>query len=253
MMTRSERMEYLIRYLAPAINIPKKEEEKWILLRSLLNIRAPLPVSKDFLEVQNEFLKVEISFKGITDISQLTPIRDQIYLWQGDITTLAADGIVNAANSRMLGCFLPCHHCIDNAIHTYAGVQLRIACAEQMHKQGFDEPVGRAKITSAYNLPSNYILHTVGPTINNQLTEKHCEQLAACYRSCLDLAVQHDLASLAFCCISTGEFHFPKKRAAEIAIQTVTDYNRLNKKIKVIFNVFKKADYDIYQELLRTD
>lgn len=216
-----------------------------------MNIRPPKAISSDVRKVQNAYLREEIKQKGITDFKELLPVRDGIYLWQGDITTLRCDAIVNAANSQMLGCFCPCHGCIDNAIHTYAGVELRLECAEIMKKQGFAEPVGKAKITKAYNLPCRYIIHTVGPMIDDHVTGKDEELLASCYHSCMELAEQNDIRSIAFCCISTGEFHFPNRRGAEIAIRAVNDYReRTNSKMKVIFNVFKDMDYEIYRELL---
>lgn len=178
-------------------------------------------------------------------------MRPGLYLWQGDITTLAVDAIVNAANSGMTGCYIPCHGCIDNAIHTYAGVQLRLECARIMAGQRGEEPVGQAKITKAYNLPCRYVLHTVGPMIEGTVTKTDREQLSGCYRSCLDLAAANGLHSVAFCCISTGEFHFPNELAAQIAIETVQDWQQRNPdKIEVIFNVFKDSDRELYKRLL---
>lgn len=169
----------------------------------------------------------------------------------GDITTLKIDAIVNAANSALRGCFVPCHSCVDNVIHSASGIQLRLACDELMREQGYEEPTGSAKITPAYNLPCQYVLHTVGPVVSGPLTEKHCRQLADCYKSCLKLASENQLRSVAFCCISTGEFHFPQKEAAEIAVKTVSDYLQTDTQIeKVIFNVFKQEDYHIYKRLL---
>lgn len=214
-----------------------------------MNIRPPKPVSEDFLAVQDDFLKEEIFSKGITDIADLVPSEDGIYLWKGDITTLKCGAIVNAANSQMLGCFQPCHNCIDNAIHTFAGVQLRLECAEIMERQESEEPTGTAKITSAYNLPCNKIIHTVGPIVSGRLTEKHCGQLESCYNSCLEIAVRNNVKSIAFCCISTGVFGFPQKKAAEIAVKTVRNF-RKDHSIEVIFNVFRQDDYDIYSGLL---
>ena len=181
----------------------------------------------------------------------MTPVEDGIYLWQGDITTLRCDAIVNAANSGLTGCYQPCHNCIDNCIHTYAGIQLRNACSDIMEKQGYEEPMGKAKITPAFNLPCKYVLHTVGPIVQGHLTKEHEELLASCYRSCLKLADENGVKSVAFCCISTGVFMFPNERAAEIAVQTVRDYRReKNSGIEVIFNVWKDVDYEIYRELL---
>ncbi len=256
-MTQTERRIYLIRELLKEqpryrdIEIPKNEQEQKRLLRSLFNVRMPQAVSSEFLEVQDAYLQTETAEKGITELSNLQQIQDGLYLWKGDITTLRCDAIVNAANSQMIGCFCPCHGCIDNAIHTYAGIQLRAACAELMNEQGHEEETGKAKITPAYNLPCEYVLHSVGPIIYGRLTEKDKKQLASCYRSCLELAEQNGIKSIAFCCISTGEFHFPNDKAAEIAVQTVKEYRRqTNSKIEVIFNVFKQIDYEIYRDLL---
>ena len=230
------------------------QENKFGYFRALVNVRPPVPASDEFLRLQDEYLQAELSKKGITDIADLKPIATDIYLWRGDITTLRCDGIVNAANSALLGCFCPNHGCIDNAIHTFAGVQLRLECAEIMKKQKTEEPTGKAKITNAYNLPCKYVLHTVGPIVYGRLTQKHEKELADCYLSCLELADEKGLQSLAFCCISTGEFHFPNERAAQIAIRTVTEYKRQTQsKIKVIFNVFKEVDYEIYERLLGTN
>lgn len=256
-MTQAKKREYLITELLKelpeygSIKIPTNETEQKKLLRSLFNIRMPLPVSDDFIAVQDEYLREETRQKGITSLDDLDPIQPDVYLWQGDITTLACDAIVNAANSEMLGCFCPCHGCIDNAIHTFAGVQLRLKCAEIMKKHIHKEETGKAKITPAYNLPCKYILHTVGPIIGGRLTRQDCDLLASCYRSCLELAEQNDIQSIAFCCISTGEFHFPNDTAAEIAIKTVKDFKgHSHSKIKVVFNVFKDIDYKIYRRLL---
>lgn len=259
-MTQTERRKYLISALLKEqpqyseIEIPSNEQEQKTLLRSLFNIRMPIPVTDEFLTVQDAYLQEETRQKGITALSDLESVQKGLYLWRGDITTLRCGGIVNAANSQMLGCFCPNHGCIDNAIHTYAGVQLRLACAELMNKQGHEEETGRAKITPAYNLPSRYVLHTVGPIIHGRLTKKDKELLASCYRSCLELAEQNRLKSTAFCCISTGEFHFPNEKAAQIAIETVKEYKKqMHSEIEVIFNVFKELDYNIYRELLRAD
>ncbi len=250
-MKRDQQLDYLIKQLSPFSDIPRTTEAQWQLLRSLMNVREPLPVGNDFLSVQDELLQSLIAEKGMTDIADLHPIQDGIYLWRGDITTLKVDAIVNAANDAMLGCFIPCHSCIDNAIHSYAGVQLRLECAEMMQKQGKPEPTGKAKITSAYNLPSKYILHTVGPIISNRVHEEDRKLLASCYRSCLELAEQNKVESIAFCCISTGVFHFPNDEAAAIAVKTVSDYRKTSGyKMKVIFNVFTEQDEHIYKEIL---
>lgn len=252
-MTQQERREFLIAHLLREekryreILIPSDELEQLQLLRALMNVRPPREIGKEFLEVQDLYLREETRIKGITDIRDLTPIQDNLYLWQGDITTLRCDAIVNAANSGMTGCYYPNHRCIDNCIHTFAGIQLRLDCAEIMAGQGYPEPTGKAKITKAYNLPCKYVLHTVGPIIRDRVRKEDEQLLASCYRSCLELAERNGLESIAFCCISTGEFHFPNQRAAEIAVETVRAYQG---KIKVIFNVFKSKDREIYERLL---
>ena len=254
-MTQKERRIYLIDRLLSedeqynGITIPESEAEQKRLLRSLINIRLPSPIGNDFLAIQDEYLQTAIAEKGITKLHDLTPFKDNIYLWQGDITTLECDAIVNAANSGMTGCYHPCHNCIDNCIHTFAGVRLRLKCAEIMRKQGYEEPTGKAKITPAYNLPCKYVIHTVGPIVQGRLTEKHRMLLKSCYESCLELAVLNRIKSIAFCCISTGVFGFPQDKAAEIAVQTVREFLK-NHDIEVIFNVFKDADYELYRQLL---
>ena len=234
--------------------IPEEPDFQKMLLRGLMNVRQPGVVSRHFLEVQDAYLQEEVKRKGITRLSDLSPIQDSIYLWRGDITLLECGAIVNAANSGMTGCYQPCHNCIDNCIHTYAGIQLRLKCAEIMEKQGYEEPAGQAKITPAYNLPCNYVIHTVGPIVREELTRQHCELLNSCYRSCLELADKNGVGSIAFCCISTGVFMFPNDKAAEIAVRTVREYKKkTGSRIEVIFNVFKEQDERIYRELLQTD
>ena len=252
-MTQKEKREFLIQKLMDEqpryrdMQIPSGEAEQKTLLRSLMNVRSPLPAGEDFLAVQDAYLREETAQKGVTDIADLAPMEPGIYLWQGDITTLKCGAIVNAANSGMTGCYVPCHGCIDNVIHTYAGVQLRLACAEIMETQGQEEPTGQAKLTPAYNLPCDYVLHTVGPIIYGSVTAIDRELLVSCYRSCLELARQNGIASVAFCCISTGEFHFPNEEAAKIAVDTVRQYRG---NTEVIFNVFKDVDNQIYRALL---
>lgn len=254
-MTQEERRIFLIRSLQNEqpgfrdIKIPQGKQEQKRLLRALFNIRMPKEASINFMQIQDGYLREEIARKGITDYQMLSPLEKGIYLWQGDITTLQCDGIVNAANNQMLGCFCPNHGCIDNAIHTFAGIRLRAACAEIMRKQGHEEQTGSAKITPAFNLPCRYVLHTVGPVITGKLTNRDCGLLKSCYRSCLELAEKYNLKSIAFCCISTGEFHFPNDKAAEIAVGTVREYKK-HSEIEVIFNVYKPADYEIYRNLL---
>lgn len=259
-MTQSERREKLIGCLLAEqpqyrkIQVPDNSEEQKILLRSLMNVRPAAPVEPDFQQIQDEYLQTELSEKGITKLSDLSPVQEGIYLWRGDITTLKCGAIVNAANSGMTGCYQPCHNCIDNCIHTYAGVQLRLTCAEMMEAQGYAEPTGQAKITPAYNLPCDYVIHTVGPVVQGKLTKRHCELLASCYRSCLTLAEEKQVSSIAFCCISTGVFCFPNGKAAEIAVDTVRKFQKETKsKIEVIFNVFQERDAEIYRKLLGAD
>ena len=256
-MNQSERRLFLIQSLLrerPSCQkqiIPTDAERQKILLRGLMNVRNPHPISPEFLEIQDTYLWEETAQKGITDIRDLPPLQPGLYLWQGDITTLKCDAIVNAANSGLTGCYIPNHRCIDNAIHTYAGVELRLACEAIIKAQGHPEPTGRAKITPAFNLPCKYVLHTVGPIIGSQVTGRDKSLLASCYRSCLELAAMYDLESVAFCCISTGEFHFPNNLAAEIAVSTVKEFLKQQTSVKkVIFNVFKDLDKQIYRRLL---
>ena len=257
-MNQSEKRLFLIRSLLKEkpeyrdLRIPAEPESQRQLLRGLMNIRAPQRIDAEFLKIQDAYLQGENATKGVTDVADLVPVQPGLYLWQGDITTLKCDAIVNAANSGMTGCYIPNHRCIDNAIHTYAGVELRLACAELMAKQGRPEPTGRAKITPAFNLPCRYVLHTVGPIISGRVTKADKVLLASCYRSCLELAAENKLESVAFCCISTGEFHFPNDLAAEIAVETVKEFLRRQTSVKeVIFNVFKDLDKAIYEKLLR--
>lgn len=234
--------------------IPSEEQEQKDLLRSLMNVREPHQISREFLEIQDEYLTEENKRAGIVDVKDLKPCKDsdQLILWQGDITTLRADAIVNAANSRMCGCFRPLHSCIDNVIHSKSGIQLRLKCNSLMQEQGHEEPTGQAKITPAYNLPCQYVIHTVGPIIETGYpSEKQKAQLASCYRSCLELAAEAGCKSIAFCCISTGVFMFPNQLAAEIAVRTVKQFmEETGSKMKVIFNVFKDEDLAIYSSLL---
>lgn len=222
------------------------------LLRSLMNVRPPERLKGEYLVLQDQLLCEERDEKGVVDVMALpTTSEARIVLWQGDITRLNADAIVNAANSALLGCFSPCHGCIDNAIHSAAGLQLRDACNRLMRVQGQEEPTGQAKITKGYNLPCKYILHTVGPIITGALTQYDCDMLARCYLSCLRLAEEYGLHSVAFCCLSTGEYHFPNQKAAEIAIGVVKEFFKTNSSIKkVIFNVFKDSDLKIYKDML---
>ena len=266
-MTQEERLDYLIHYLCEDSvqyrGLRVERAERRATLRSLMNIRMPGHVSAEFLEIQDAFLQKEAWEKGIVDVEHIPTIREaygitgqnstRISLWQGDITRLSVDAIVNAANSRMLGCFVPCHGCIDNAIHSAAGIELREECSRLMERKGHEEATGEAEITGAYNLPCKYVLHTVGPIVYENLTKHHCRQLASCYKSCLSLAEEKGLKSVAFCCISTGEFHFPNHKAAEIAVKTVGEWLGHSGMERVVFNVFKDEDLRIYEEILRRD
>ncbi len=257
-MNQGERRRFLIDRLVGEnssycqITVPPDSESQKQLLRGLMNIREPHDIDEEFLSVQDKYLTSVAIKKGIVSLDRLATVKDGIYLWQGDITTLQCDAVVNAANSGMTGCYVPNHRCIDNCIHSYAGIQLRLECSEMMKRQGYEEATGAAKITNAYNLPCRYIIHTVGPIINGVLTKKDCELLKKCYQSCLHLAAEHNLESLAFCCISTGEYHFPNDKAAEIAVNAVTEFMKLETSVKkVIFNVFKDVDKEIYGRLLQ--
>lgn len=259
-MTQDERRRFLLAALlrertpsrAPAL--PPDADGQRLLLRALLNLRPPAPVGQTFLRVQDAYLQEELRRRGITDAADLRPVRPGLYLWRGELTTLRCDAIVNAANSRLLGCFCPNHGCVDNAVHTFAGVQLRLACAALMRAQGHEEEVGGAKRTPAFNLPCKSVLHTVGPQVRGRPTAADEAALAACYDACLTLADEERLKNLAFCCVSTGEYGFPSERAAEVAIRAVETYRaRTRSRIEVIFNVFRETDYAVYRALLGAD
>ena len=228
-------------------------DELWAAFRALVNTRPPISASDEWLAMQDELLQGMIAEAGVSTVDDATPspADQRLRLWRGDITTLATDAIVNAANSQMLGCWVPGHHCIDNAIHTFAGVQLRAECCRIMEAQGHEEPTGAAKITGAYNLPSKHVVHTVGPIANGHPTDLHREQLASCYRHCLDLAAENGLRSIAFCCISTGVFGFPQHEATQIAVQTAREWLETSKSdMTVIFNVFGEKDERLYRAAL---
>ncbi len=250
-----DKLKYLIEYLLSErtdignIIIPDNEQDMFRLYRSLVNIRPAVKADNKFLAAEDEYLTELTAEKGIVNIRDLSPVESGIYLWQGDITRLKCGAVVNAANSGMTGCWQPCHSCIDNCIHTFAGVRLRYKCNAIMEKQGYSEPTGTAKITPAYNLPCDFVIHTVGPIVNGSLNEEHCKLLESSYKSCLETALQNGIDSIAFCCISTGVFGFPQREAAEIAVRTVRKF-LANHDIQVIFNVFKGEDYEIYKELL---
>ncbi len=271
---QQQRLDYLVKRFkdeAPEyirVRIPDDTEGKQRLLRSLMNVRMPKPASSEVLSVQDTYLRGRALEKGIVNITEMPTVReslgstgpfsDHISVWQGDITRIAADAIVNAANSQMLGCFIPMHTCIDNCIHTYAGVQLREDCARRMSSlrlkfgEDYEQPTAVPMLTDAYNLPAKKVIHIVGPVVQYELTPQLEQDLADCYRNTLNMCRENGLVSVAFCCISTGVFHFPNKRAAEIAVQTVTEWMSENPGgiERVIFNVFKDEDKRYYEELL---
>lgn len=258
-MIQQERLRYLLEGLVAEykekhneyIDIPVSEEEQFILFRSLCNIRPAGGMSLEWMKIESEYLNILAHEKGIVTINDMKEREPQIYLWQGDITRLSVDAIVNAANNKLLGCFAPNHKCIDNEIHTFAGIELRMECARMTEYMEMPEKTGVARMTYGYNLPAKHVIHTVGPIIDEEVTDKERHELASCYRSCLQLANAYNLQSIAFCCISTGEFRFPNEEAAQIAVHTVRTYlKESNSKIKVVFNVFKDIDYDIYDKLL---
>lgn len=263
-MDRMEKLRYLNQllldempeYRPQAAKFPLEAAAQRRLLRSLMNLRPPLPLGAEFLAIQDQVLSAEREERGVVngDSLPVTAAHPNIALWQGDITRLKTDAIVNAGNSALLGCFCPCHGCIDNAIHSAAGLQLRDACHRLMKTQGHPEPNGQAKLTPAYNLPARYVLHTVGPIVRGKVTRRDRDELAACYSACLNLAAEYGLSTVAFCCISTGEFHFPHQEAAGIAVETVTEHLRQDTSIrKVIFNVFQDTDEKLYRHLLGPD
>ena len=256
-MNQEDRRKYLIKGLLKErpeyenMQIPSDAGEQKMLLRSLMNIRMPEEIDPAFLQIQDAYLSEENEKKGIVTLADIGEVQPDLSIWKGDITRLRVGAIVNAANSGMTGCYQPCHNCIDNCIHTYAGIQLRNYCNHMMIKQRHEEPTGQAKITPAFNLPCDYVIHTVGPIVQGRVTKKHERLLASCYESCLRIADENEVTSIAFCCISTGVFMFPNKRAAELAVQTVKQYKEKTKsKIKVIFNVFKVEDERLYKQLL---
>ena len=274
-MDQRQRLDYLVDSFkdeAPEyrkVRVPNDTEGKQRLLRSLMNVRMPKPASSEVLSVQDTYLRGRALEKGIVNISEMPtvkeslgsthPFADNISIWQGDITRIAAEAIVNAANSQMLGCFIPMHTCIDNCIHTYAGIQLREDCARRMNSlrlkfgDDYEQPTAIPMLTDAYNLPAKKVIHIVGPIVQYELTPQLEKDLEDCYRNTLNMCRDNGLNSVAFCCISTGVFHFPNKRAAEIAVQTATEWLDENPDCieRVIFNVFKDEDKKYYEELLR--
>ena len=263
-LTQDQRLDFLVEeFKADSdeyknLETPKDTEGKRRILRSLMNIRMPKRMADDVLAAQDEYLRGRVADKGIVELSDIPDIRDGISIWQGDITRLAVDAIVNAANSQMLGCFVPMHTCIDNCIHTFAGIQLREECSRKMEQfrikygRDYEQPTAVPMLTDAYNLPAKKVIHIVGPIVQYRLTPALEKDLTDCYRNTLDMCLENGLKSVAFCCISTGVFHFPNERAAEIAVKTVTDWNKEKPGAmeRVIFNVFKDEDKNIYERLL---
>ncbi len=271
---QEERLDYLLEAFKKDslwykdLEVGEDYQEKRRTLRSLMNIRMPGAMAPEVLEVQDEFLREEAAEKGIVTLEEIPtavrqygsrkPFGDKISIWQGDITRLQVGAIVNAANSQMLGCFHPCHGCIDNAIHSAAGIELREACSQYMehrkvqYGKEYEEPTGRAVLTEGYNLPAEYVIHTVGPIVYGNLTEKLKEDLRNCYKNILKCCVEHGIRSVAFCCISTGEFHFPNDEAARIAVAEVRKYLEKHQEDfdRVIFNVFKDVDRELYEDLV---
>ncbi len=264
---QKKRLDYLLKEFKEDsvqykdLEIKDNYNDKRMALRSLMNIRMPQHMSDDVLKVQDDFLKEEAKEKGIIKLADIPTVKKQerLSIWQGDITRLEVGAIVNAANSQMLGCFVPCHRCIDNAIHSAAGIQLREECNHIMiqrrlkYGKNYEEPVGTATLTKAYNLPCEYVIHTVGPIVYSRLNDVLCQDLRNCYENVLKCCVKNNIKSVAFCCISTGEFHFPNDRAAEIAVETVTDFLKKNSNCmeRIIFNVFKDNDLEIYENVLK--
>ena len=256
-MEQSEQRRWLIRKLLDEnmhyrdYDIPDDTQEQKMMLRSLMNVRMPKDISGEFLSIQDAYLQQVQEEKGVVTLKDMEELQPDFYIWKGDITRLQVGAIVNAANSGMTGCYQPCHNCIDNCIHTYAGIQLRNYCDDMMRQQGYEEPTGQAKITPAFNLPCDYVIHTVGPIVQGRLTGKHEKLLASCYESCLRTAEEHGVKSIAFCCISTGVFMFPNEKAALTAVQTIREFKKkTNSGIQVVFNVFKEEDERIYRGLL---
>ena len=263
-MTQEERLNYLVEVFKADsgkykdLQTPRDRSGKQTLLRSLMNIRMPREISKDVMRVQDEYLGERAVEKGIVTLADIPVAKDGLSIWQGDITRLAVDAIVNAANSQMLGCFIPMHTCIDNCIHTYAGIGLRAECGRQMEElrlrfgPDYEQPTAVPMLTDAYNLPAKKVIHIVGPIVEYELTPELEQDLSDCYRNTLDLCAENGLASVAFCCISTGVFRFPNRRAAEIAVKTVREWmsEHPGAMERVIFNVFKDEDKGCYEELI---
>ena len=263
-MNQNERLNFLIDAFKEDsleyknLKVPDDMEGKQRILRSLMNIRMPRQMKNEVLQIQDDYLKERIDENGTVKLSDIPVIEKNISIWQGDITRLKVDVIVNAANSKMLGCFIPMHNCIDNCIHTFAGVQLRNECNKKMNRlkicygKDYEQPTAVPMLTEAYNLPSKTIIHIVGPIVQGALTMKLEEDLENCYKNTLDICMKNNLRTVAFCCISTGVFRFPNKRAAKIAVKTVREWlNKFpNAMDRVVFNVFKDEDREYYEREL---
>lgn len=274
MKSQQERLDYLLQQMQndiqeyQGVELPSDYENRKKTLRGFMNMRMPKPVSEEVLHVWDDFLQEEIKEKGIVELKNIPtvkqkygsihPFGNKLSVWKGDITRLKVGAIVNAANSQLLGCFIPCHNCIDNVIHSAAGIQLREECYSLMQDRrvqygdDYEEPVGTAVLTKGYNLPADYVIHTVGPLVEGKLNSELCEQLQSCYKSVLQCAVENEIRSVAFCCISTGEFCFPNEMAANIAVETVSEFleEHSDKFDRIIFNVFKEIDLELYKNRL---
>lgn len=260
--TQNDRLDYLLDAFKEDskeyrnLKIPNDLEEKRVLLRSLMNIRMPGMMSQEVLSIQDEYLKKRNEEKGIVTLNDIPVIKNGISIWQGDITRLSVDAIVNAANSQMLGCFIPMHTCIDNCIHSFAGIQLRNECNEKMRQKkivygkDYEQPTSMPLMTKGYNLPAKNVIHVVGPIVSGTLSKENEKQLSQCYINTLDLCMEKGFKSVAFCCISTGVFHFPNKEAAKIAVNSVEDWLKIHPNVieRVIFNVFKDEDKIYYEQ-----
>ena len=265
-MTQQERLNYLVEaFKADSgeyrnLAVPKDREEQRRVLRSLMNIRMPGELATETLRVQDAYLRERAAEKGVVTLADIPVLESdpRLSIWQGDITRLAVDAIVNAANSQMLGCFVPMHTCIDNCIHSFAGVRLRAECDQKMrelkkkHGRGYEQPTAVPMLTDAYNLPAKKVVHIVGPIVQLRLTPELEQDLADCYNNTLDICAENGLKSVAFCCISTGVFRFPADRAAELAVETVKRWLDLHPDSmeRVIFNVFSDKDRTYYERLL---
>lgn len=249
---REQLIAYLLseRQKVADFELPGNAEDQRFLLRALMNIRKVDPLPAEIMSLQDDYLKARLAERGVVTLERIPHAAPNTRIWRGDITTLACDAIVNAANSGMTGCWVPGHQCIDNAIHSYAGMQLRAECARIMFEQGYPEPAGKAKVTDAYNLPCRRVIHTVGPQVVGPLTQADRDALAQCYRSCYEAALSEELKSIAFCCISTGLFGFPRKEAARIAVQVIGEEQaKASRPLEVCFNVFTDEDEGIYRGL----